>query len=256
MPDGLLVLERVSVAFGNLRALEHVSFEVREGEILGVIGPNGAGKSTLFNAISGVAPLRSGAIRFEGSRIDGMPVHAVAARGIARTFQNLRLFRFASALENVMIGAHLRLRSGILDALVRTPRARREEMRVRDEARALLERVGLAGSEERLAANLPYGAQRRLEIARALAARPRLLLLDEPAAGLNPSEKAGLAALIRRIRDDGTTIVLVEHDMGVVMSLCERIVVLDHGETIAVGSPRNVRADRRVIEAYLGSEMP
>ncbi len=249
----LLELSGVSKRFGALTAVANVTLGVEEGAIFGIIGPNGAGKSTLFNLLTAIYRFDEGRITIDGTSLAGMTTQEIARIGVARTFQNLRLFGNASALANVMVGEHLLLRANILDALLNTTRERRERAEAEQRARELLRFVGIAGIDEQFARNLSYGTQRRLEIARALAARPRLLLLDEPAAGLNPSEKRDLVALIRSIRDGGATVLLIEHDMGLVMNLCERIAVLDYGEKIAEGTPNEIREHPRVIEAYLGA---
>lgn len=248
----LLNFEHVSKSFGKLAALREVSFEVESGSIAALIGPNGAGKSTAFNAITGLYVPDSGTIHFDGKRIDRLPTYRIAARGIARTFQNIRLFSFAPAIDNVLAGAHAHLRATMWDDLVHSPRQSREEAAAREVALRELDFVDLMSAAHTFAGSLPYGSQRRLEIARALASSPKLLLLDEPAAGMNPSEKQDLIRLIRAIGKRGVTVLLIEHDMGVVMQVADRITVLDYGERIAQGSPAEIRTNDRVIQAYLG----
>ena len=245
-------LEGVRRTFGGLIAVNDLSFEITPGSIVALIGPNGAGKSTVFNLITGIYPPTSGTIELEGKSLAGMRTDRIAAGGIARTFQNIRLFAFMSALDNVMTGRHARMHASMFDSLLHTPRQQAEERRVRERSRELLRFVGLERGASDYARNLPYGSQRRLEIARALASEPKLLLLDEPGAGMNPREKDDLLTLIRRIRDLGITVFLIEHDMNLVMAVSERVTVLDHGEKIAEGSPQAIRRDERVIEAYLG----
>jgi branched-chain amino acid transport system ATP-binding protein len=248
----LLELADVRKNFGGLVAVSDLSFSLEAGSIVAMIGPNGAGKSTVFNLITGIYAPSAGSITLDGQPLAGKSTNRIASLGVARTFQNIRLFAFMSALDNVMTGRHARMHAGTFASLVHTPGERAEERRVRERARELLAFVALERDASTYARNLPYGSQRRLEIARALASDPKLLLLDEPAAGMNPREKDDLVGLIGRIRDSGVTVFLIEHDMRLVMNVSERVTVLDHGEKIAEGTPDVVRADRRVVEAYLG----
>lgn len=248
----LLEVDGVTLRFGGVTALDEVSFGLYEGEILGLIGPNGAGKTTCFNVMTGVYRPTSGAVRFRGESLAGRSRNRITRMGIARTFQNIRLFPEMTALENVMVGADARHRTSVPGALLRLPRHRREEREGRGLALDLLEFVGIPHAANAVSRNLPYGDQRRLEIARALATGPQLVCLDEPAAGFNPAEKENLLELIRRIRDRGHTVLLIEHDMRLVMGVTDRIVVLEFGRKIADAAPAAVRADPKVVAAYLG----
>ena len=250
----LLEVDDVTIRFGGLTALESVSFDIREGEILGLIGPNGAGKTTCFNVMTGVYQATSGQVLFDGAALAKLKRHKITRLGIARTFQNIRLFKSMTVLENVMVGADAHSKVGFWDALLRTPRHRRSEAESTARAKELLKIVGITARHDELAANLSYGDQRRLEIARAMATGPKLLCLDEPAAGFNPAEKLKLMDLIRRVRDQGYTVLLIEHDMRLVMGVTDRIVVLEFGRKIAEGSPAEIRDNPAVIAAYLGVE--
>ena len=256
----LLEVSGLTMDFGGIRALDHLDLRVRHGEIVALIGPNGAGKTTFFNCLTGIYTPTAGELLLSppgqpSRRLNGLKPNRVTEAGLARTFQNIRLFPTMTVLENVMIGRHCRTRAKILGAILRDPRTLREERETVDISRSLLHKVGLADLADEVAKNLPYGAQRRLEIARALATEPLLLLLDEPAAGMNPQETQKLIGLIRSIRDEGLSILLIEHDMKLVMSLSDYIYVVDYGRKIAEGMPEEVRSNPVVIKAYLGEEV-
>jgi branched-chain amino acid transport system ATP-binding protein len=252
--DALLATESVTKAFGGLVAVEDVSFRVKERSIVSIIGPNGAGKTTFFNMLTGLYKPTIGRIVFAGADVTGIRPDIITSLGVARTFQNIRLFSSMTATENVMVGQHARMKAGLFGSILRPPGVRREERAVREKAREMLAYVGLHDNQfDRVASNLSYGDQRRVEIARALASDPALLLLDEPTAGMNPQESARLTDFMEQLRDErDLTILLIEHDMKVVMGVSERITVLDHGTKIAEGPPEDIRANERVVEAYLG----
>lgn len=252
----LLKTDKITMRFGGLIAVDSFDLEIKQGEIVGLIGPNGAGKTTVYNMITGIYTPTENNVYFEDKIITGLKPNKIAEKGIARTFQNIRLLENLSVLDNVMIGTHLRLKSGLISAILRLPGYIKEEKELYQKSMRLLERIGLDSHAKEKAGSLPYGEQRKLEIARALATDPKLLLLDEPAAGMNPLESSNLVDFIRQIRDDfNITIFLIEHDMKVVMKICERIMVLDYGKTIAEGEPAAIKKNPEVIKAYLGVDL-
>ena len=250
----ILEIKNITKNFGGISALTDVSFSINKGEIFGLIGPNGAGKTTMFNMITNMFAPTSGEIIFDGEQITGIKPYQITDKGICRTFQNIRLFPQMNVLENIMVGGHSRTRSGVLKSVLRTKSQRNEETKLREFARDLMELVGLSNYDEVIAENLSYGQQRRLEIARALASNPKLLLLDEPAAGMNETETESLFDLIKKVQARGVTVLIIEHDMPLVMKLCDRITVLNFGKKLAEGTPEEIQNNQTVIEAYLGSE--
>ena len=253
--NNILEVKNISKYFGGLKAVDNVSIEIKQGEVLGIIGPNGAGKTTFFNLITGTYPLTSGQILFDGKDVTGSKPEDMAKLGMARTFQNIKLFKFLSVLENIKVGFHILLKSNIFDAMFHTKRYKEDEKMANEKGTELLKRIGLYEQIDLMAGNLPYGWQRHLEIGRALALSPKILLLDEPAAGMNPSETQELMTFVKDLNKEGITVVVIEHDMKFIMNLCDRIVVINHGQKLAEGSPKEVSSNPDVIEAYLGSDL-